>query len=64
MPNLSAKQKQIPLSQYETLKAKEGKRKPILDIPGPVFLIITGPIIFFIILIVGYIVYVRRLAAH
>ena len=66
MPNLSVnhKHKQIPLSQYAELKAKKGKRRPILDIPGPVFLILAAPIAFFVILIVGYIFYVRQLAVH
>ncbi|GEM_PF-5855355 len=66
MPNFSVphKQKQIPLSQYEELKAKKGKRKLILDIPRPVFFIFTAPIVFFVILIIGYIFYVRRLAVH
>jgi hypothetical protein len=63
-PSVNHKQKQIPLSQYETSKAKQDKRKPILDIPGPVLLIITAPVIFFVILIVGYIIYIRRVAAH
>ena len=63
-PSVDNKQKQLSLSQHEALKAKKGKRKPIFDLPGAVFLIFAAPITFFIILMLGYIFYIRRLAAH
>jgi hypothetical protein len=58
------KNEQISLSQYQELKAKKGKHKKLLDLPLPVKLIFTVPLIFFIILILGYVFYVRNIGGQ
>jgi hypothetical protein len=61
MPN--PKNEQLSLSEYKTRQAKQGKRKKLLDLPLPVKFIFVIPLVFFIILVLGYVIYIRQIAA-
>ena len=62
MPTI--KNEQLSLSQYQDLKEKKGKRKKWIDLPWPVKLIFAVPLLFFVVLLLSYIFYIRRFATH
>ena len=51
----------LSLSDYQKLKTKESHKRLKLDFPWPVLAAILVPVVFFIILLLGYIIYVRSL---
>ena len=64
MADPNVKRDQLSLSQYEELRAKQGKKKLIPNFPIPVLLIFTIPLAIFIALFLGYIFYIRGTAAQ
>jgi hypothetical protein len=58
------KHEQISLTEYQDEQAKKGKRRKLIDLPWPVKLIFAIPFVFFIILLLGYLLFIRRYAAH
>jgi hypothetical protein len=62
MPN--RKNEQLSLSEYTESQAKKGKKKKLIDLPWAVKLVFAVPLVFFVILLLGYIFYIRRFAAH
>ena len=56
------KNEQLSLSEYQDLQAKQGKKKKLIDLPWPVKLIFIVPLIFFVILLLGYLFYIRGIS--
>jgi hypothetical protein len=56
------KHEQLSLGEYHDLQAK--KRKKFIDLPWPVKLLCAVPLVIFVILLLGYIFYIRRFVAH
>lgn len=64
MANPNIKREQLSLSQYEELKAKQGKKKPGPEFSKAVLLLFSLPIVIFIGIFLGYIFYIRSISAH
>jgi hypothetical protein len=56
------KNEQLSLSEYHEQQAK--KKKKLIDLPWPVILIFTIPFIFFAILLLGYVFFIRGISAN
>ena len=56
-----AKSPKLTLSEYQKLKASEAKKRLKLNFPWPVMAAILVPLVFFLILLLGYIIYIRNL---
>lgn len=64
MANPNIKREQLSLSEYEELRAKQGKKKPGPEFPKSVLLLFSIPIIIFVGIFLGYIFYIRSISAH
>lgn len=64
MANPNIKREQLSLTQYEELKAKQGKKKPGPEFSKAVLFLFSLPMVIFIGIFLGYIFYIRSISAH
>ena len=61
----SKRPEQISLEEFEKLQAKKAKRKFKIGLPKEVIYLLAIPLVLFIILIIGYLTYIKQFApAH
>ena len=59
--NKNSKSQKLSLGEYQKFKALQAKKRWRLDFPWPVKMAVGVPILFFMILLLAYIFYIRSL---
>ena len=59
--NIPKKAEKLTIEEYQKLKAKKAKIRFSYSFPWPVKIALALPTLFFIILVLGYAVYIHRL---